>query len=123
MPSEPNGSPAFSFQTTQTIIERANGRANAIDGRLPDCAVKRIFRDGRERTNAAASGTSSSAWRRNRAQDIPENAVLQLKRLGAVVLIVPRSHDDSEIEFADNANRLPTPAKPANPLDRASIEP
>ena len=83
----------------------------------------KICRERRERTNAAASGSCSSAWRRNPAQDIPENTVLQLKRLWAVVLIVPRSHHDNEIEFADDANRLPTPAKPANPLDLASIEP
>ena len=64
-------------------------------------AAKYVAKGG-ERTNA--TGASSSARRRNPAQDVPENAVLHLKRSRAVVLVISRGHRDDEIELGDDAN-------------------
>src|SRR5258708_2682910 len=76
-----------------------------------------------KRTNAAPhGGASTSARRRNRRQDVPENAGLHLKRLRAVVLVVSRGHRDNEIELRDDANRLPAPSEPGRPVDLAPIE-
>ena len=86
-------------------------------------AQQRSNATSHKRTNAAAAGgASGSARRRNPPQDVPENAVLQLKRFGAVVLIVSRGHHDNEIELRDDANRLPASTKCANPPDLTPIE-
>src|SRR5215475_5213426 len=71
---------------------------------------------------ASRGGASSSDRRRNCPQDVPENAGLHLKRLGAVVLIVSRRHHDNEIEFRDDANRLPAATKRASPVDLTPVE-
>src|SRR5262245_32760530 len=64
----------------------------------------------------------ASARRRNPPQDVPENAVLQLKRSRAVILIVSCGHRDNEIELRDDANRLPATTKRANPVDLTPTE-
>src|SRR5262245_29861349 len=63
---------------------------------------------------ASRGGASSSDRRRNCPQDVPENAGLHLKRLGAVVLIVSRRHHDNEIEF----RCPPRPSEPAQWISR-----
>src|SRR5882757_8378153 len=76
-----------------------------------------------KRTNAAPHcGASSSARRRNRPQDVPENAGLHLKRSRAVVLVVSRGHHDNEIELRHDTNRLPATTERPYPLDLAPIE-
>src|SRR6266436_5694302 len=75
-----------------------------------------------KRTNAAPqAGASSSARRRNPAQDVLENAGLHLKRLQAVILVVSRSHHDNEIKLRDDADRLPASTKRASPVDLTPI--
>jgi hypothetical protein len=90
--------------------------------------IKETIVGARERARSAASGpmrrgASSSARWRDRPQNVPENAVLDLKRARAVVLVVSRGHHDNEMEFRDDADRLPAPAKRANPVDLTLIEP
>ncbi len=58
-----------------------------------------------------------SALRRNRPQDVLENAGLHLKRLRAVVLVVSGGHRDDEIELRHDANRLPASTKRGGPVD------
>src|SRR5262249_9076110 len=50
------------------------------------------------------------------------NAGLHLERLRAVVLIVSGGHHDNEIEFRNDANRLPAPTKRGSPVDLTPIE-
>jgi len=51
-----------------------------------------------------------------------KNAVLHLKRSLAVV-VVPRRHHDHEIEFRNDADRLPASTQRADPMDITPIEP
>ena len=59
----------------------------------------------------------------NCPQDVSENAVLQVKCLGAIVLVIPRGHHDNEIELWDDAYRLPASANAPDPADFTPIEP
>ena len=79
----------------------------------PLCAPKRTF--------ANASDFMTSHLVRNCPQDVPENAVLQLKRLRAVVLVISRRHRDNEIEFRDDMDRLPAAAKRGGPVELPPI--
>jgi hypothetical protein len=89
-----------------------NGRADNMSGTSevpqrtdPLCATRKSAEAGHERTNAAAHASApSSARRRNPAQYVPEDTVLQLKSSRAVVLVVSRGDRDNEIELRDDAD-------------------
>ena len=96
---------------------RNSGVANARVWSTRSHAVHRRRRDkststsGREKSakwtnDASRGGASGSERRRNRPQDVPENAILQLECLRAVILVVSRCYHDNEIELRDDADRL-----------------
>src|SRR5215467_9149829 len=105
-------------ESSQPVSSTLNSRPSCVG-----CARDKHRQSSAKRTDEASrGGASSSDRRRNCPQDVPENAGLHLKRLGAVVLIVSRRHHDNEIEFRDDANRLPAATKRASPVDLTPIE-
>src|ERR1035438_8767412 len=75
------------------------------------------------RVAAASLLANTRCGSSGRSHDVPENPELGLKRLHAVVLVVPRGHRHDEIEFRHDANVLAATTLGADPADCSAIGP
>src|SRR5581483_541005 len=105
-------------------ISKVLARQRFRESATPHCSTRRCWTSppiscglpsagrsrAKRRLRSSPGGNESSLARRYRMQDLPENAVLQLKRARTVVLVISGGHRDDEIEVRNDADVLPAPA-------------